>query len=181
MLDRLPEFIDPLQLADKRGVIKGTMSLSALRRLADALHSNDGVVAVELFFGRDGRLAKIEGRIATVLQLQCQNCPGAVDWPFDSPVKLGIVTSIDQAELLSEVYEPLLVETDTVSLKDIIEDELLLSLPRFAKHQHRCFALEPGAGPVDSQAAAESPAANNPFSVLAALKNTGDYNGRTKE
>ena len=81
MLDRLPEYIDPLHLADKRGELKGQIPLSNLDRLADILFNDEGTVSVDLFFGREGRLAKIEGKIETVLQLKCQNCLQAVEWP----------------------------------------------------------------------------------------------------
>lgn len=50
MLDRLPEYIDPLHLADKRGELKGQLSLSILDRLAEKLHDDTGIVAVDLFF-----------------------------------------------------------------------------------------------------------------------------------
>jgi DUF177 domain-containing protein len=49
MLDRLPEYIDPLQLADKRAELKGEIPLSSLDRLADTLLNDTGTVAVDLF------------------------------------------------------------------------------------------------------------------------------------
>jgi len=51
MLDRLPEYIDPLHLADKRGVLKGQIPLRSLDRLADMLVNDTGTITVELFFG----------------------------------------------------------------------------------------------------------------------------------
>ncbi len=74
MSDRLPEIIDPLHLADTRGVLKGKLPLSSLDRLANMLVDDSGTVSVDLFFSREGRLAKVEGHIETVLALQCQNC-----------------------------------------------------------------------------------------------------------
>lgn len=174
MLDRLPEYIDPLHLADKRGELKGRISLSSLDRLAEMLADDKGSVAFDLFFGREGRLAKIEGRIEADLELKCQNCLQAVKWPVDSEVKLGIVTSIDQANRLPEDYEPLLVEEEKVLLKNIIEDELLLVLPTFPKHQHACLIPNLGNSDVDSVANAEQSSPKNPFSILANLKKTGD-------
>lgn len=174
MLDRLPEYIDPLHLADKRGALKGRVPLKSLDRLADMLQDDDGMVVVELFFGREGRLAVIEGYIETVLALKCQNCLGAVEWPVNSPIKLGIVTSIDQANKLSEEYEPLLVEEGNILLKNIIEDELLLILPAFPKHQERCFVSSLSNNKAASLLDGDSSLPKNPFSILANLKNTGD-------
>lgn len=174
MLARLPEFIDPLHLADKRGELKGQMPVSGLDRLADLLFSDTGAVAVDLFFGREGRLAKVEGQIETVLELKCQNCLQAVQWPVKSSIKLGIVTSIDQADRLPEDYEPLLVDEGKILLKNIIEDELLLILPTFPKHQHNCLGLKPDNKKADFLLNKQQSPAENPFSILAKLKNTGD-------
>ncbi|HEY8220202.1 MAG TPA: YceD family protein [Methylobacter sp.] len=174
MLARLPEYIDPLHLADKRGELKGQIPVSSLDRLADVLFNDTGVVTVELFFGREGRLAKVEGCIEAVLELKCQNCLQAVQWPVKNDVKLGIVTSIDQADRLPEDYEPLLVEEEKVLLKNIIEDELLLILPAFPKHQHDCLANNSYVNKADSLAGEQQSPPENPFSILAKLKNTGD-------
>ncbi|MFZ2312991.1 MAG: YceD family protein [Methylobacter sp.] len=174
MLDRLPEYIDPLHLADTRGELKGQIPLSNLDRLADILFNDEGTISVDLFFGREGRLAKIEGKIETVLQLKCQNCLEAVEWPVSNEVKLGIVTSIDQANRLPEDYEPLLVEEGKIPLKGIVEDELLLVIPAFPKHQHNCLAPNLDNKKSDSLLINEQSPKENPFSILAKLKNIGD-------
>jgi uncharacterized protein len=174
MLDRLPEYIDPLHLADKRGALKGQIPLRSLDRLTKMLVNDTGTIAVDLFFEREGRLAKIEGHIETVLELECQNCLEVVEWPISCPIKLGVVTSIDQANRLPEDYEPLLIEEGKVLLGNIIEDEILLILPVFPKHQHTCFAPKFDNNSADSLATDEQSSPENPFSILAKLKNTGD-------
>ena len=174
MLDRLPDYIDPLQLADNRGALKGRIPLKSLDRLAEILADDTGTVAIDLFFGREGRLAKIEGHIETVLQLVCQNCLTAVAWPIDSTIKLGVVTSIDQANRLPEDYEPLLVDEGKILLKNIIEDEILLILPAFPKHQPSCIAPKTDNNNVVSLVHDEPSSPEKPFSILAKLKHTGD-------
>lgn len=174
MLARLPEYIDPLHLADKRGELKGQIPVSSLDRLAGALFSDTGAVTVDLFFGREGRLAKIEGQIEAVLELECQNCLQAVQWPVKSSIKLGIVTSIDQADRLPEDYDPLLVEEGKMPLKNIVEDELLLILPAFPKHSHNCLVQKSGNNKVEVLLNEQQSPTKNPFSILAKFKNTGD-------
>ena len=174
MLDRLPEFIDPLHLADKRGALKGQIPLKSLDRLAEMLVNDTGTVNVDLFFGREGRLAKVEGHIETVLELECQNCLEAVKFPIDCTIKLGVVTSIDQANRLPEDYEPLLVEEEKILLKNIIEDEILLILPAFPKHQHNCIVAKFDNTSIEPSVSDEQSFPENPFSILAKLKNTGD-------
>jgi uncharacterized protein len=174
MLARLPEYIDPLHLADKRGELKGQIPISKLDRLADILFSDTGMVTVELFFGREGRLAKVEGQIEAVLELECQNCLQAIQWPVKNTVKLGIVTSLDQADRLPEDYEPLLVDEGKILLKNIVEDELLLILPTFPKHQHQCLAQQSDNAKLDFVQDEQQSRPENPFSILAKFKNTGD-------
>ncbi|MCX7096903.1 MAG: YceD family protein [Methylococcales bacterium] len=174
MLERLPEYIDPLQLADKRGELKGQIPISSLDRLAAMLANDTGVVTVDLFFGREGRLAKIEGHIKADLELECQNCLQAVKWPVDCSVKLGVATSIEQVNRLPEAYEPLLVREGKIPLKNIIEDEILLVLPTFPKHEEACTVANFDNASVEPLVSDSLSSAENPFSILAKLKHTGD-------
>ncbi|MDD5579710.1 MAG: YceD family protein [Methylobacter sp.] len=174
MLNRLPEYIDPFHLADKRGILKGQIALNSLDRLRGALSNDEGFVAIDLFFAREGRLAKIDGRITANLSLECQNCLQALEWPIDNVVKLGIVSSIDQANRLPDDYEPLLVGEENILLKTIIEDELLLILPEFPKHQHNCFIPNSGNNQLDPLFVDKPSSIENPFSILTKLKNPGD-------
>lgn len=172
MLDRLPELIDPVLFAEKERKLKGEILLSSLPRLKDILAEASGSVTVELSFGRHGRSAWVRGEVEAVLKLVCQNCLEVLDWPVKSKFKLGIVTSIDEANLLPEDYEPLLLMEDKIALNDIIEEELMLSVPAFPKHKQECFVYEKADDEKTSEENEQS--GNNPFSVLAKLKNTGD-------
>lgn len=176
MVERLPEYIDPLYLADKNAELKGQLFLSKLDRLADLLYSDAGTVAVELSFSRQGRLATLQGRIDAKLELKCQNCLQALTWLLQSSFRLGLVSSIAQADRLPDDCEPLLVtEGQKIPLKDIIEDELLLALPSFPKHPHPCYAaehlLDKNTVPLADK---QSDSTENPFSILTPIKKTGD-------
>jgi uncharacterized protein len=168
MLDQLPEFIDPLHLADKRGELHGQIPLRLFGRLTELLTVNDGAAAVNLIFGREGRLAKIEGRIQAKLKLKCQNCLNAIDWEIDSPVQLGIVNSIDQANRLPDDYEPLMVGEGKMLLSEIIEEELLLAIPDYPKHDFNCLVTPDNQ--TDTLVTDEQSDTENPFSILAKLK-----------
>ena len=171
MLNRLPEFIEPLNLADKRGSLKGQLPISSLKRLSELLYSDEGFVTVSLFFNRQGRLPIIAGTIEAELQLKCQNCLEALTWSVNHSVNLAIVSSIDQVNRLSEDFDPLLLEQESMLVKDLVEDEILLSLPVYPKHQHSCFVATDNNKTNLEEA---KPASENPFSILATLKNIGD-------
>ena len=176
MVSQLPKYIDPLYLADKRAELKGELLISNLDRMADILYDNTGTLFIELIFSRQGRLASIEGFIEGELELRCQNCLQVLKFSVDPRFKLGIVGNIEQADKLPEEYEPLLVTEDQkILLKDLVEDELLLILPIFPKHQHTCFATEflidKNQVPLNKN---QNSNIENPFSILAKIKKTGD-------
>ncbi len=175
MVDRLPEFIDPLHLAEKRAELKGKLFLSSLNRLSDILYSDSGVVNVSLSFSREERLATVAGQIYATLDLICQNCAQPLGWTVHSRFKLGLVNTIAQADRLPADCEPLLCEAgQKLPLKDIVEDELLLALPAFPKHEHPCFALEYLTDKTPADEIDKTDSTENPFALLAKLKKPGD-------
>ncbi len=169
MLDRLPEFIDPILYAEQRRETVGRLPIKGLARLAELLDDNAGDVMVDFAFEKTGRIATVHGVIKADLALLCQNCLKRLDWRIDIPVNLGVVSSQQQADRLAEEFDPLWLEDDRLALKDIVEDEILLALPDFPKHKEPCLDSKPEQ--LSQEPATDS---NNPFSILAQLKNTGD-------
>jgi uncharacterized protein len=161
MLDHLPHRIDPYEFVEKKRRIKGKLPFAGMDRLRDVVLNLDDAASVELEFSRQGRVAAIKGWIEATLVLQCQVCLEALDWPVASEVHLGVVGTIDEADTLSEPFEPLLVEADSpVELADIIQDELLLALP--AVPQHADCRL--------SKAEVKAEGRKHPFAALAQFK-----------
>jgi uncharacterized protein len=182
MLTRLPELIDPILLAERSAEFAGQIPLAYLDRLTDLLAETEGSVDVGLVFSKQGGQAKIEGRIAATISLICQRCLQPVAWQVNKEIKLGIVNSLEQADKIPAGYEPLLLaDEDKIPLKNIIEDELLLSIPDVPKHREHCRLPDiPGNKVIESENNACIPT-RNPFSILADLKKTGDKNGSTKK
>ncbi len=169
MSSHLPEYVSPLALAEKGCLIQGEYPLANLLRLKGMLAQDEGSVRFELNFQREGRSRVITGFVLADLKLNCQVCMDALDLPIDRKVSLSIVTSIEQAERLSEEYEALLLQSteDTVALMDIVEDELILALPDFAKHGDCRIGVNTSSNIEEEP---EQKEVVNPFSVLANLK-----------
>lgn len=166
MLEQAPEIIDPLLFVEKRRHIRGSVEVSRMSRLVDLLHSQDGEVSFDLKFEKEGRIAAITGEVKAQLVLQCQCCLGPVTWPVSSQVSLGIVHSIDEADLLPESYEPLLLDAnETLALIDLVQDELLLAVPQVPQHQRCEISVSEKSLPTP-----DLPKRANPFEVLAKLK-----------
>jgi uncharacterized protein len=67
-----------------------------------------------------------------------------------------------------------MIEEEKILLKNIIEDEILLNLPAFPKHEHTCFVSKTDNDNLNTVVNDEPSPTRNPFSILAKLKNTGD-------
>jgi len=176
MLDRLPDFLDPILYAEQRRETAGQMAVAGFARLSEILKDNSGKIAVDFSFEKKGRVATIQGSIKGELVLVCQNCLQELIVHIDIPVNLGVVSTLEQADRLAAEFDPLWMDEETISLQEIVEDELLLALPDFPRHSHECVKheqAEPASIKPDDENNQQK--SNNPFSVLAQLKkNTGD-------
>jgi len=162
MLEYLPEFIDPLALVDKRRRFKGVLPLATMPRLQDTLLTSAGEAKFELNFSKEGRIAAVLGGIEAELELQCQCCLEPIRLRLSNAVRLGIVRSIAEADLLPESFEPLLLEEETVRLADIVQDELLLAIPLIPQHTQCKRSLTEAGKPGGER--------ENPFAALADFK-----------
>jgi uncharacterized protein len=171
MSERLPEHFEANALARRGARFSGSLALAQMPRLADSLQSPDGEVQVELEFALDpDGLVVIRGRIGAQLALTCQRCLESMTLPVDRSFTLGVVATEALAERLPESYDPLVDGGQPVSTRDMVEDELLLSLPLVPMHPaEQCpAARQPPADGESEQP--ERPARENPFAVLAELK-----------
>ncbi len=173
MSSPLPEYIDPLRLADARAVLQGQVAVSGMARLAPSLRSTQGVVDFDLAFSVDMEgIRCVHGSLSTQLDVICQRCMQPMELPLEAQVALGVVVSMQEAERLPSAYEPLVVGAEPVSLKEMIEDELLLVLPVAPIHpEQQCPAWRERILEEEQEEPAQE-GKKNPFAVLAQLKKT---------
>ena len=151
-------------LADVGRSFRGQVPVRELPRLLPCLSSTDEVLTVQLDFRLDERrIRTLKGTIRGGLSLVCQRCLKALRFPLDLKFCLGIVTSEADIDRLPEGYEPLLVSGAQLRTFDVVEDEVLLSLPAFPLHQgeQSCVMV------YENQPLPEK---DNPFSILEKLK-----------
>ena len=168
----LPKTLDPFKYADQNRILEGEIALHLMPRLAEMLVDTNGRVKVELEFDRDPqRLRILNGKLNTSVNLVCQRCLHPVTKEIESKFMLGIVYNDEQAQNLPRAYEPLLVEDEKLVLLDVIEEELILSLPMFP--YHAACDTEDYVKAEESEAAPEALEEENkpnPFEVLSGLK-----------
>ena len=136
MSQRLPDLIEPDRMAETGRILQGTLAIKKMKRLRPLLLDDTGDVGVELSFSVDASgQSNVTGKVATDLKIQCQRCMQAMNLHIEEHVSLAIVHSSQQANDLPSHYEPLLVDEESVSLQELVEDELLLALPSVPLHE----------------------------------------------
>ena len=170
MFAPLPELVDPWRAVEAGAEFRGSLPLARMARLREALRESAGEARFRLAFSRDleGR-GVLGGEIEARLVLTCQRCLEALEFPVLTTLDLVLVSGLDEAGLLPEDLDPLLVPAEPLRLADLIEDELLLALPQIPRH-------DPGECPAGGRGwtalAEEWPAGEgaHPFAVLGDLK-----------
>ncbi len=156
--------INPFAYARAGRIFEENLPLNSMERLAPMLLDTQGQIIVGLYFDTDAEgQAYCSGNIKATLILACQRCMDALEYQVDINVRLGLVRTEQQVAQLAKKYEPVLITKDEISLCQLVEDELVLVLPAYAKHdKNQCTGQT-------SRLEFESKK-NNPFAVLTKLK-----------
>ncbi len=163
--------IDPLAYARHGRRWIGTVPSKAFERMAGLATLND--VAVELAFEIDdhGRIhmrggGKAEARIV------CQRCLEDVAVTVESSLDVRVMSSEQRAQEIARDYDTMVVDARTLSVAELVEDDLILSLPELGcgagdDCPHRLPTEFPDEQSADD---GESAREDNPFAVLESLK-----------
>jgi len=133
----LPKTIDPIRVAKKGGHLHGELVLSQCVRLQAICDQANQTADVDLELNMDhqSRVPFIQGMVKAPLNLICQRCNAPMCYKLDISFLLSPVISEEEATRLPNMYEPIIVKDETVLLSEMIEDEILLTLPMVAKHE----------------------------------------------
>lgn len=165
----LPQKVDPFRFAENEVNLEGVIPLKDMERLLPSLLSDEGQVAVNLVFGIDGQgIPTVRGHYDTYFVLQCQRCMGAFKYAVSGELLLGIVAKEEDIDTLPKGYDAVISKDGSLILKDIIEDELILSLPIVFMHDATdCKVTMPLMIGSSQQAEVEK---ENPFKVIELLR-----------
>ncbi len=175
MSQRIPDRLDPWRYADLGKLVEGAIPLASMPRLSQSLRDPQGEAQFDLRFERDREhRATLSGRITAELALECQRCLDVVTLPVEIEVALAFVEVIEQASRLPQSLDPCLVEEGRVLFRDLIEDELLLTLPQVPMHESGTCSASLEDKPDESFVEPDKGSSENPFAVLAELKRDKD-------
>lgn len=126
-----PLMIDPVRLAREGKVLQGHFQISQFERLSSAVLEGNSDIEFVLNFSKDSeqQIVIIKGEVQVILSMRCQRCLEPVQVDIHSSVGLGVVSTEDKVADLPINLEPVITSNTTLSLPELIEDEVLLALP----------------------------------------------------
>lgn len=159
-------FIDSLNFARNGQRISGEVPVAELPRLLEELDNPQGILSYTVQGGVDKQgVHRLDVSVDGQCQLRCQRCLGALDYALQLDVRLLLR---DQAELDAldesveeEEYDSILADAH-LDVLELLEEEILLSLPIAPKHESGGCQAADGENTDQDE--------SNPFAVLEKLK-----------
>jgi uncharacterized protein len=169
MSGALPVSVDPVRLADQDAQLRGTLPIARMKRLVSMCVSDAGEAQLELHFRRETEsgLRRITGRIEAVVRIRCERCMEPFALPLTAEVDL-LLAPPGSGELAGE--SDVLEAAGPISLSEMVENELILAMPMVPMHPADQCPSALAAGKTGKEDASTETHQDNPFGVLAALR-----------
>jgi uncharacterized protein len=139
-ISRLPQQLPIKNLGTQYKKIAGYVKMQSLARVNELLVSSaenkDLEFWVDLNFSkiRRGNIL-VEGHIDHTIKLTCQRCVQAIEHKIDADLRVVLTEKIDKTDNSLCDYEIIVVQNnEMLDLYQVIEDEMILSLPIVVKH-----------------------------------------------
>ncbi len=171
LTEPLPTTLDVRKAATRGVSISGALKPLELQRFRGLLASDDGDIQAHLAFSRDE-----EGRYLVAVSIEanvsvtCQRCLEPLSTTLRSANTLAAVWSDEQARHLPKHLDPLILTEESCLLPELVEDELILSLPPYSYHEQADCNEELVGLAASEPEQAQREEKPNPFEVLAQLK-----------
>lgn len=121
-------------LVGTEAAIDFTIPLSELPRVSHELSATDGEAIGKVRFSRQLGQAVADLEVSTQPEVVCQRCMQPMRWPVKVKSRIALVSDYNAADRVPGGLEVFLVEADSVSVRDLVDEEVLLALPHVARH-----------------------------------------------
>jgi uncharacterized protein len=121
-------------LVGTEAAIDFTIPLAELPRVAHELLTTDGDASGRVRFSRQLGQAVADLEVSAQPEVVCQRCMQPMRWPVRVNSRIALVSDYNAADRVPEGLEVFLVEADSVSVRDLVDEEVLLALPQVARH-----------------------------------------------
>ena len=132
-----PPWFKPLdvdRLSEAEADIEFTVPLAELPRLRAQLANVAGEVRGRVHFRRMAGIAVAELTLSGTARLVCQRCLDALDVGVEAAAEVGLVATEADVSRVPEELEPVLAPDGRISVGELVEEELLLTLPIVPLH-----------------------------------------------
>ena len=161
--------LDVDRLSEAEADIDFAVPLAELPRLRAQLVSVDGEVRGRVHFRRMAGIAVAELTLSGTARLICQRCLEAMDVGVEAEAQVGLIATEEDAARVPEELEPVLAPEGRISVGELVEEELLLTLPIVPLHSQAeggsCVVAEPAREAVSGR----EEEVQRPFAQLAEL------------
>lgn len=159
----------------------GVEDLPRLAELIAGYQERDRILDVIVSFdeGPEGH-PRMRLAVDGDLQLRCQRCLNAVPCAVELTTQLTVVANDEQAELLTDPFDSVVMDVGVLDLATVAEDEILAALPMAPVHESEQECVDLGAELTDLGNRTEQ--TYRPFESLATMvagDGTGDDDGRS--
>ena len=152
--------------------IEFSIPLAELPRVAHEIAAPEGEVMGRVRFSRQQHQAVADLEVSAQPEVICQRCMQPMRWPVNVKSRVALVSDYDAADRVPDGMEVFLVEADSVSVRDLVDEEILLALPHVARHEEgsECASSEMKLPGQDAEADDEADAqVQKPFAQLGEL------------
>lgn len=123
------------RFAERGAVLDGEIELKQFARLSSLLHADSGHVRASLRFRqRSGGRLIVEIECEATLQLVCQRCLEPFAHPLHARAETELLETESVETRLPEGCEPFFLDGGRFSPAQLIEDEMIISLPLVPRH-----------------------------------------------
>jgi uncharacterized protein len=149
-----------------------SIPLAELPRVAHEVAAREGEATGRVRFSRQQHQAVADLEVSAQPEVICQRCMQPMRWPVNVKSRVALVSDYDAADRVPDGMEVFLVEADSVSVRDLVDEEVMLALPNVPRHAEgsecaqRVVQLP---GEPEADAAADEAQVQKPFAQLGEL------------
>ena len=156
------------RLADGQAEFEFAIPLTALPRVQAQLAGAEGTVEGHVRFTRESGFAVAELEVHGTVPLTCQRCLQGMQWPVKGQARIALIAAEPDMDRVPEHLEPLLAPGGRISIRDLVDEEMLFVLPIVPLHPQETGCPDDAAvrAPAPTQ---EAPAVQRPFERLGEL------------
>jgi len=111
-----------------------SIPLSELPRVSQELTSKNGEARGHVRFSRQLGHAVADLEVTAQPEVVCQRCMQPMQWPVNVNSRVALVSDYSAADRVPGGMEVFLVEADSVSVRDLVDEEVMLALPHVPRH-----------------------------------------------